>query len=136
MWQSKEFDADTLASIHSSVREVNSELDSTHRNIGSLMIKRLANLLQRSEHTIISGLKDHHDFVAKTEWIDPKKWDERVELTRKSQAAINNDEKAAKQVIGKMVADELEFSGGSGRPPHSQELADGDIEGQASASHE
>jgi len=93
---------DDIAQFFQDTKDVNSEFDDTHRNVGSLVTKKFAELVKRSEHVVNKCTRHANEIVGQTTWMDPKEWDERVEWAKMKTQAIRSDEEAARGILGGM----------------------------------
>ncbi|KAN0083855.1 hypothetical protein V8E54_002943 [Elaphomyces granulatus] len=84
---------------------INSEFDATHKNVASLITKKFAGLVKRSEHAVNKGTRNANEVAGQTTWMDPSEWDERVEWAKRKTQAIRSDEEAAREILGRMVVE-------------------------------
>jgi hypothetical protein len=84
------------------------EFDGSHKTVDSLITKRIAGLVKRSEHAVLRGICDANDIQQQTSYIEPSAWDERTSQVKTKDAAIMKDEAAAKQIRGRMVMEDEE----------------------------
>ena len=103
--KTNDYTPDDITQFFQDTKDINSEFDDTHRNVASLITKKFANLVKRSEHVVNKCTRHANDVVGQTTWMDPEEWDERVEWAKMKTQAIRSDEDAARGILGGMVVE-------------------------------
>lgn len=103
--ESKSYTEAQITDFFESIASVHSVRNPAQRDTAKVILRRVADLTKKSEHAVVKGKRDANDILGSTRYIRAREWDRRVTLAEEAVRRIEEDERAAREVLGRMVTE-------------------------------
>jgi hypothetical protein len=94
---------EALKEFHKNAKSYHSRFEADKRNTSVLIIRRIAELVQKSEHAFKAGQKSGSDVVPVNQFLSQGEWDARVEHIEHIVARVEQESADARTVLGRMI---------------------------------
>jgi hypothetical protein len=94
---------EALKEFHKNAKSYHSRFEADKRNTSVLIIRRIAELVKKSEHAFKAGQKSGSDVVPVNQFLSQGEWDARVEHIEHIVARVEQESADARTVLGRMI---------------------------------